>query len=329
MDRASLLDVGAVAVRNAAEAAKSQTAPPSLRIVTADELLALNIAPREMALSPIMPLPGLSMLYAPRGVGKTFVALSAGYAVASGGTALRWNAPTPRRVLYIDGEMPGVQLQERLARIVKGANRLLPDPNNLRFIASDLMADGMPSITRHEVRDAISDAARDADVVILDNLSTLAGGLRENEADDWEGIQRWLLSFRREGKHAMLIHHAGKGGQQRGTSRREDVLDVVVALRRPADHDPTQGARFEVYLEKARGIVGAEAAPYLASLIETQDGGLTWANADLQDAQRDRAEALLADGCSVREVAEETGLSKSTVHRIKTKRGAERYNGRA
>ena len=46
-------------------------------------------------------------------------------------------------------------------------------------------------------------------------------------------MQRWLLSLRRRGKGALLIHHAGKGGQQRGTSRREDVLDTVIALRGP------------------------------------------------------------------------------------------------
>src|SRR3712207_8895249 len=55
-----------------------------------------------------------------------------------------------------------------------------------------------------------------------------------------------------------LIHHAGKGGQQRGTSRREDALDTVIALRRPADYEPEQGARLEVHLEKARGVAGLD-----------------------------------------------------------------------
>ena len=34
-------------------------------------------------------------------------------------------------------------------------------------------------------------------------------------------IQNWLLSLRSLNRSVLLIHHAGKGGQQRGTSRRE------------------------------------------------------------------------------------------------------------
>ena len=69
--------------------------------------------------------------------------------------------------------------------------------------------------------------------------------------------QRWLLSLRRRGVSVLFIHHAGKGGQQRGTSRREDILDTVIALRRPHDYSPKEGARFEVHLEKARGLYGS------------------------------------------------------------------------
>ena len=291
-----------------------------LSLVTASELLTMQVPVRQMALSPILPLPGLAMLYAPRGMGKTFVALAMSYAMASGGQALRWQAPQPRRVVHIDGEMPAGALQERLAQIVRGAGCTPPADDFLRFLAADLLPDGLPSIARPEVQAALDAATQDADVLILDNLSTLAGGLRENEGDDWEPVQRWLLSQRRRGKHVLAIHHAGKGGQQRGTSRREDVLDTVIALRRPGDYEPQQGARFEVHLEKARGILGADTAPFEARLIEAEGGGVTWAVADLKDAQRDRAEAMLAEGLSVRDIAEETGMSKSAVHRIKKTR---------
>lgn len=301
---------------------------PQLRIVSAAELLTMRIPPRAHVLAPVLPLPGLAMLYAPRGMGKTYVGLSFALAIASGGMALRWRAPEARRVLHIDGEMPAGQLQERLVELVRAAPKI-PDTDALRFIASDLMPDGMPSITRPEVQQAVDAAAADADVVILDNLSTLAGGLRENEADDWEGLQRYLLSLRRAGKHVLVLHHAGKGGQQRGTSRREDVLDTVIALRRPADYEASQGARFEVHLEKARGILGSDAAPFIASLIVAPGGGLTWATSDLADAERERAMQFLQEGMSVRDVADECGLSKSAVHRLKKRLDAEAKGGSA
>ena len=47
------------------------------------------------------------MVYAKRGVGKTHFALGVAYAVAAGAKFLSWQAETPRKVLYIDGEMPG------------------------------------------------------------------------------------------------------------------------------------------------------------------------------------------------------------------------------
>ena len=71
-----------------------------------DDFLAINMPRREMLLAPILPEKSLAMLYAPRGIGKTLLALSIGLAVASGSALLRWNAPRQRRVLYVDGEMP-------------------------------------------------------------------------------------------------------------------------------------------------------------------------------------------------------------------------------
>jgi putative DNA primase/helicase len=288
-------------------------------VVTAHELLAMEVPAREHALSPVLPLPGLAMLYAPRGMGKTYVALSMAYAIACGSPALKWRADKPRRVLYCDGEMPAGALQDRLAGIAKGCGREPPQPDFLRFACDALMPDtGLPNIAAPEGQEAIEAALGEGDVLVLDNLSTLARGLRENEADDWGGLQAWLLGLRRRGKGVLLVHHAGKGGQQRGTSRREDTLDTVIALRRPADYDQSQGARFEVHLEKARGVFGADAAPFEAALKEAQDGGgLAWAWSNLADAQRDRALQLLNSGMSLRDVEKETGLSKSAVHRLK------------
>ena len=63
------------------------------------------------------------MIYSPRGVGKTLLGLSVGYAVASGDNFLGWSAPEPRRVLYIDGEMIAAEMQHRLAAIIAGFKR--------------------------------------------------------------------------------------------------------------------------------------------------------------------------------------------------------------
>ena len=67
--------------------------------------------------------------------------------------------------------------------------------------------------------------------------------------------------------------------------------------------------------------MGAAVAPFEARLMKGEDGGLTWAMTDLQTAQKDRAIAMLTDKVSVRDVAEEVGMSKSAVQRLKAAQG--------
>ena len=67
------------------------------------------------------------MVYAERGIGKTWVGLNIAHAVGGGGVFLRWLASTPRRVVYIDGEMPASALKDRYAAIVATADFDAPE----------------------------------------------------------------------------------------------------------------------------------------------------------------------------------------------------------
>src|SRR3954471_7732366 len=82
--------------------------------MSAPELLRANLQGRELILDPILATDSLALLYGPRGLGKTFVALGIAWAVAGGGSFLGWTADRPRKVLYIDGEMAAIDLQARL-----------------------------------------------------------------------------------------------------------------------------------------------------------------------------------------------------------------------
>src|SRR3974390_2926379 len=107
-----------------------------LQAVGINDFLSLDIPPREMLLAPILPERSLAMLYAPRGLGKSWLALSIGLAVASGQSLLRWIAPRQRNVLYVDGEMPLVSLQERLKAISGGLGAVIPN-DGFRVLAAD------------------------------------------------------------------------------------------------------------------------------------------------------------------------------------------------
>lgn len=283
-------------------------------VVTAGSLLTAKFPERERLLSPWLQSQSLSMIYAPRGIGKTHVALGVAFALATGGEFLLWKAAKPVPVLYLDGEMPGADLQGRVKQIVQSNGGDVPP--EFQFMTPDLQPDGiMPNLYTDDGQHAITEAAADARVIIVDNLSCLVRGGKENEGESWQPVAEWALRMRSSGKAVVFIHHAGKGGQQRGTSKREDLLDTVIALKRPADYEPDQGARMEVHFEKARALYGDEVAPFEAWLKTTSMGVQAWETRAVSDASEEQMIELVGLGLSMREIGVELGVNHSTVVR--------------
>lgn len=286
-----------------------------LAVVTAAELLNLPLPERSVVLSPWLRAKDLAMVYAWRGVGKTHFALGAAWAVATGGRFLRWAAEKPRRVLYIDGEMPTEALQERLRHLAVAQPGPSPNPP-LVFLARDLQTEVLPSLDTPDGQQAVEPFLAGTELVVLDNLSSLANPA-ENDAEAWQPMQAWILELRRRGLAVLLVHHAGKLGDQRGNSKREDILDVSIRLARPADYQASEGARFEVHFEKSRGLWGNAVEPFEARLESDDLGRIAWTLADLETSTSQRVVAAYQQGFqSVRAIAHELGdVSRSAVQR--------------
>jgi len=291
-----------------------------LHAIAIDEFLKMDLPKREMILGPFLPSQGLCLLYAKRGVGKTHVAIGIAYAVAVGGSFLKWKAPTPRKVLYIDGEMPAVAMQERLKRISLSENLKPPAPDYLRLITPDLQDGPIPDLSTIEGRAILKELIEDSELIIIDNISSLFRSGVENEAESWQPVQDWALEQRRNGKTILFVHHAGKGGQQRGTSKKEDILDTVIVLKQPQGYRSDQGACFEVNFEKTRHFAGKDAAPFKVQLKEQSDGLWEWEISEPDDDTdvREVAEAI-NEGLTIKEIMEKTGLTKSQVETRKKK----------
>lgn len=291
-----------------------------------DEFREHDYPPRELVLAPWLPAKGLAMVAGYRGTGKTYFGLAIAYAIATGGSVLGWPAEKPRKVIYIDGEMPPEDLQERVEAIHRAA---VADRNGKPELASQNFfmlcgedqrgGNGMPDLAgddsagREQVETALEETG--AEVLILDNLSCLFrhSGESENTAESWIGTQEWLVSLRRKGKTVLFFHHTGKPDaetgktRQRGTSKREDVLNTSILLT-PIPHRPTG---FCVEWSKTRGFIPPAE---IYARIEHEKGECRL----VASAKNDRAEearARYAAGETQAAIAKALSVDQGTVSR--------------
>jgi len=210
-------------------------------IVTSRELRDLELVPRKKLLADWFCEGDLGFIFAFRGVGKTWFALAIAQALSTGGKLGDWQAHKPVSVLYVDGEMPPDLMRTRCEGL--GASNA-----NLHFLNHELLferAGKVLNIANPEIQRAITThcVAKGFKVLVLDNLSTLSSGMRENEADSWELVNSWLLELRRRKIAVIIVHHAGRSGEMRGTSKREDNVFWIIALD-ASRTDDNHGARF-------------------------------------------------------------------------------------
>lgn len=305
------------------------------KIYNLNRFMALDLPKAGMILDPIITEGSLSMLHAYRGVGKSFFAMSLALAVANGGKFLRWKAPHPSKVLYVDGEMSSFTLQERFTKL-SGCSLFADEQTdytqNLVLFAADMQPFPSINIERGNVQYVIEQMIEDNGIklVIFDNISSLTT-IDELDSTAWLPIQEWLISLRKKNVAVLLIHHSGKNGGQRGVSKREDVLDLVISLRVPPKNtENTQkttsnqqnksedeeendcfGGKCQVTFEKNRNIGGKnKLTNFGIQLLDMDDGSVMWADIYAVIKQ------LKEEGLSGYKIAALTGFSKTRVYEI-------------
>jgi hypothetical protein len=300
----------------ATEAPTEETPPLSAALISYAEFLDLHLPPRETYMA-WLKAQSLNMLYGPRGVGKTMALLGVAMSLTTGRPFLKWPVTRTVGVLYVDGEMPLDDLRSR-ARTLAGRDT----PSCLTFLPSELVYSRtgrdltLTGVQNRQAIEAMLEARPALKVLVLDNVSCLFPGICEDKKQDWEPVNAWLIQLRHRGVTVIFGHHAGKGGQQRGTSGREDALDTVIALTRPPGHQAKDGCHFHWQFEKSRGVKGSVVEGLDVRLDETP-GGLDWTSAPLETRRAERIRLMLADGMPPKTIADELGISASYVYRCK------------
>jgi len=251
--------------------------PLSAHVLRGGALDAVSFPVREVIAEDWLTTASLGMVYAPTGVGKSWFTMEEALSLAEGRRFLGWDVTGPRRVLYVDGELPGAEIQRRF-RLLSGG----PLSDNLMVLPSEfLWLEQAPldvSIPDGQARfnTMLADLEREGarpDLIIIDNLSTLTTA-DENDNNAQTVIMAWLMGLRHQQYAVQLVHHTGKSGDQRGASRRKDNLDYTISLTSAG----TEGAGIRTEFVKWR--CAKKPANNAWELKDNPDGSADWRQVD-------------------------------------------------
>jgi RecA-family ATPase len=193
-------------------------------------------------------------VFGTRGAGKSWLVILLCRAIAEGRKCGPWTATKAWPVLYIDGEMFYEDDKERLLGLHSDANLFDQTqkkvPDNLHMLNHEVLfhLEGLTiNVGRLMDQELITKIclAKGIKVLVLDNLSCLASGIKENDTDDWEKIQPWLLDLRRRGVTVVIVHHAGlDASRMRGVTKREDSAAWILRLDDRKEDYSEAGAHF-------------------------------------------------------------------------------------
>jgi hypothetical protein len=218
---------------------------------TSAQLETLDIPKRKFLLGSWMREADLGFVFGERGAGKTYLIDSIATHLTSGLALDEWAVPEPVGVLLVDGEMPLDDHRDRLKGMQPG-NPLLHVLHHESLFDAAGLAMNLTDPLQQKAITALCVKLKKK-LLILDNLSCLCSGMKENDADAWELVLNWLLDLRRRKIAVLIVHHAGRNGQMRGTSKREDAAFWIVRVEEVKNRsEGERGARFQTIFEKQR-----------------------------------------------------------------------------
>ncbi|HUF80025.1 MAG TPA: DnaB-like helicase N-terminal domain-containing protein, partial [Burkholderiales bacterium] len=188
--------------------AQPASAPPDV-----DQFLAIDFPPPDPLIGPIRCQQSVLCAAAP-GVGKTHLLTGMANALLNGADFMHWRVPAPRSVLFIDGELPGSELQARLRayRWPRGGPefRIV---NATNWVSSCGLSH--PNIADLAWQARVNEWAQGVDVVMLDNVMSLLSvpGVSMSEDTFWKPAHDFTLRQRAAGRTVIWADHLNAQGK--------------------------------------------------------------------------------------------------------------------
>ena len=301
--------------------------PPEL-----EDFLAEDYPERRQLLGPIL---NESVIIAagPPGSGKTNVAIAISHAVCAGRNFLGWHAPHKHSVLYIDGEMSGRQLQERLNLYDFPDDR---EPLHIVNAISWAARNGLdhPNLALTEWQDKICEWAVGHGLVILDNVISLVNvpGLSFSSDEFWRTVILLNLRLRAIGCTVIWWDHTNAEGRPFGTRTKEWGADLVFTLKengKTVFYEDCPGVAFTLSFRKVRGAKGKEHQDIDCEMYPNENGKAVWKWKPRKAAEMEEAADFQASGMKQRQIARKMGISLGKVSKLlKAARKAKEYEAR-
>ena len=249
--------------------------------ITSTELLGKKVKMPKAILWPWLREKSLNMIYAERGVGKSWLGMMIAVAVTREDykdvTIGEWHVKNPCGCLFIDGEMGQFDLQDRFRQIAEPLGKESRRFPLVTFSVPDYTEEQQESVNLNgpQWQDRIYKYLmrnRNIRLLILDNLSSLCAGREENDNRETSLLNQWFIKLRAAGITLIIVHHEGKGGGQRGASSLEDPLNNSIRLTKPKDWKQGGGAYFRAEFTKARNDPGGEGyRGFAVRIVEHED----------------------------------------------------------
>ena len=220
-----------------------------------------DIPPPDRLLGDLLTTTSRMFLVGCTGLGKTLLALAMGCGIASTEGFLHWRNDRPRRVLIIDGEMPGELIRARSMDALRRAG-IKPQPGYVTIYARDMeekFAKAFPSLGAMPplndeggmqwVLDLVT-ALGGVDCIIFDNVMSLLSGIQKEE-EAWKGVEQLVLKLTSLRIGQLWLDHTGHDrSRQYGSSTKAWKFDAVgIMSELPDDQKNRREVGFQLSFE--------------------------------------------------------------------------------
>lgn len=231
--------------------------------------LTRDIAEPDFMMGEVVSTTSRILVVGPTGLGKTNFGVALAIAIAGGRGFLHWRAAQgPRRVLYVDGEMPERLMRGRLQDAVR---RLGQSPESLFTLSREDFPDMPPldTVAGQDFIDHITEASGGVDLAIFDNIQSLTiSPLKEEEG--WRLVTPWTRELTRRKVGQIWFHHTGHDeSRSYGDKQREWQMDTVALMERV--ERPKADVAFRLAFPKCRQRTPDNRTDYEPAIITLQD----------------------------------------------------------